>query len=152
MNIEAIRNLVTFTSSSFNTTEPKPYFIHASCFGDDLANWLIGELKFRDVRAYQDPTQRDYGWYLLFSPGVTLHRLSLTFIPFDDVGGGEWLGCVERCPFIGLILGKRARVPNRSAVEVIQRILSASSLIQNVQWHAQNELEARYRSAAHILS
>lgn len=151
MTLRAARNLVTFTSSVFNTAEPRPHAIHASCFGEDLANWLIDQLKFRDIRTYKEPIQRDYGWYLLFGPGATVHRLSLTFIPIDDSGGGEWLGCVERCTFIGTILGKRMRMPERTAVEAIQRVLSASSMIQNIQWHEQDELEAEYRSVSRFL-
>jgi hypothetical protein len=152
MTPRVTRNLVTFTSSSFNTTEAKPYFIHPTCFGDDIANWLIYELKFRDIRTYRKPSQRDYGWYFLFSTGLTIHRFSLTFIPFDEVGGGEWLGCVERCAFLGLILGKSARAPDRSAVDVIHRLLSASSLVQNIQWYAEEELNVKYESASHFLT
>jgi hypothetical protein len=151
MSSRAIRNLVTFTSSSFNTTEPKPYFIHAGGFGDDVANWLIDELKFRDVRTFQKPSQRDYGWYLLFSPAVAVHRLALTFVPSNDSGDGHWLGCIERCPAIRLFL-KRARTPDNSAVKIVHRILSASSMIQNIHWYFEQELDARYRSVAHLSS
>lgn len=151
MSLRATRNLVTFTSSVFNTAERMPHFIHASCFGEDLANWLIDQLTFRDIRTYKEPIQRDYGWYLLFGPGATVHRLSLTFIPIYDSGGGEWLGCVDRCSFIGTILGKRMRMPEPAAVEAIHRILSASSMIENIQWHEQGELEAEYKSVARFL-
>jgi len=60
MRSKANRNLVTFKSSSFNTTEAMPYFIQPDCFGDDLANWLIDQLTFRDNRTYEKPSQRDY--------------------------------------------------------------------------------------------
>lgn len=152
MGSKANQNLVTFRSSSFNTSQAKPYFIHPSCFGDDLANWLIDQLTFRDVRTYGKPSQRDYGWHFLFSPNLTPHRLALTFIPAVETGGGEWLGCVERCVFSGLFLRKRSRTPDSSAVEIIHRILSASSLIQDIHWHAEKELEERYKSILHLLS
>jgi hypothetical protein len=147
MRLRSNQNLVTFKSSSFNTSERMPYFLHTNSFGDDLAKWLIDELKFRDMQADELPTQRDYGWYFHFSPGVALHRLSLTFIPLGEFGG-EWMGCVERFALIS----KRARIPDRAAVEAVHRILSASSMIQNIQWHAESELESRYQSAAHFLT
>ena len=40
-----MRTLVTFRSSAFNTTQPKDYFINPGCFGDDVAKWLMGELR-----------------------------------------------------------------------------------------------------------
>lgn len=135
-------------SSSFNTTEPMPYFIHPYSFGDDLANWLIEQLAFREFRTYGKPIQRDYGWYFLFSANLTPHRLTVTFMPLDGIGG-EWLGCVERCAISSLLLWKRSRTPDSSAVEVIHRILSASALIQSVQWHEERELEKRYELALH---
>ncbi len=148
MSSKANRSLVTFKSSSFNTTEARPYFIDPNCFGDDLANWLIEQLTFRENRTYGKPSQRDYGWYLLFRPELTLHRLALTFIP--TIGGGEWLGCIERCGFSGL-LRKSSRTPDSSAVEVIHRILSASSLIQDIQWHNEKELEEKYKEVTNLL-
>jgi hypothetical protein len=36
-----IKTVVTFKSSAFNMSEPKKYFVNSSCFGDDLAGWLI---------------------------------------------------------------------------------------------------------------
>jgi hypothetical protein len=39
-----IRTVVTFESTAFNMAEPKEYFINPCCFGDDVAEWLIGEL------------------------------------------------------------------------------------------------------------
>jgi len=44
-----IRTVVTFESTAFNMTQPKDYFINACCFGDDLAEWLIGELRKQGI-------------------------------------------------------------------------------------------------------
>ena len=38
------RAVVTFGSAAFNMAEPKDYFINPCCFGDDVANWLIGKV------------------------------------------------------------------------------------------------------------
>src|SRR5580700_9256202 len=40
-----VRTVVTFESTAFNLAEPKNCFINPCCFGDDLAKWLIGELR-----------------------------------------------------------------------------------------------------------
>ena len=40
-----IKTAVTFESTTFNMSEPKEYFINPCCFGDDVATWLIGELR-----------------------------------------------------------------------------------------------------------
>lgn len=54
MNL-VIRTVVTFTSSYFNTTEPKDYFINPCCFGDDVAKWLIEQFKDRGVDTDENP-------------------------------------------------------------------------------------------------
>lgn len=46
---QRVRTFVTFKSTAFNVTEPKQHFINKRCFGDDLANWMIGKLQ-------------DFGW------------------------------------------------------------------------------------------
>jgi hypothetical protein len=40
-----IKTAVTFESTAFNMAEPRDYFINPCCFGDDVAIWLIGELR-----------------------------------------------------------------------------------------------------------
>jgi hypothetical protein len=40
-----VRMVVTFESTALNMAEPKDYFINLCYFGDDLAKWLIDELR-----------------------------------------------------------------------------------------------------------
>lgn len=34
------------------------------CFGDDVAKWLIGELRKLGMKAGEKPHQEDFGWYV----------------------------------------------------------------------------------------
>jgi len=47
----------------FNNTEPKPYFINETCFGDDVGVWLGNKLTERGF-SINGPHQEDWGWYL----------------------------------------------------------------------------------------
>jgi hypothetical protein len=61
-----IKTVVTFKSSAFNMPEPKKYFINPSCFGDDLAIWLIDQLRGKGYEVSDAPGQEDFGWYSTF--------------------------------------------------------------------------------------
>ncbi len=56
-----IRTVVTFQSPAFNTSERKDYFINDGCYGDDLARWLIEQLRSRGVQTDAEPGQEDFG-------------------------------------------------------------------------------------------
>jgi hypothetical protein len=56
-----VRTLVTFRSDKFNTSESKPYFINPECFGDDVARWMIDELKNCGVKANPKPGRKTSG-------------------------------------------------------------------------------------------
>lgn len=60
---------VYFLSSAFNCTQPKDYFINDCCFGDDVARWLIQQLRTQGVQT-AEPGQEDFGWYFTFYVGA----------------------------------------------------------------------------------
>jgi hypothetical protein len=136
-----IRTVVTFTSSGFNTTEPKDYFINPCCFGDDVAKWLIEQLKNQGVKTDEKPGQEDFGWYVIFSANGMPHCFVLGFRPSDDTGDGEWIGWVERCGFVRSLLGRRAKAVTRPAAEAIHRVMNASPMIHNVRWHLKHDFD-----------
>ncbi|HET6326867.1 MAG TPA: hypothetical protein VFG04_19470 [Planctomycetaceae bacterium] len=72
-----MRAIVTFQSSTFNTSEPRDYFINDCCYGDDLARWFIAELRGRGIRTDSEPGQEDFGWYLGFRVADTDYHLVL---------------------------------------------------------------------------
>ena len=135
-----IRTVVTFESTAFNTADPKAYFINPSCFGDDVASWLISELRKQGVKTDDKPDQEDFGWYLDFEISGIGHTFVLGHRPTSDSEPGTWIGWLERSRgFIGSLSGARKRGIHASAVEAIHEILSSSSQIRDVRWHFQHD-------------
>jgi hypothetical protein len=131
------KTVVTFESSAFNMTEPKPYFINPCCFGDDIAGWLIQELRKKGVKTDETPGQEDFGWYLNFEVAGTEHTFVVGHRPTGEGERGTWIGWLERRRgLVGSILGGRERGIQPSAANVIDKILSHSTLIRDVRWQS----------------
>jgi hypothetical protein len=132
----AIRTVVTFESTAFNMTKPKDYFINPCCFGDDLAEWLISELRKQGMRTDEKPGQEDFGWYLNFDTAGVGHTFVIGHRPNGETEAGTWIGCLERKRgLIGSILGGRRRGIQASAAQAIHQILTGSSVVREVRWH-----------------
>jgi hypothetical protein len=135
-----MRTLVTFKSAAFNTTEPREYFINPGCFGDDLARWLIRELRARGAQAEEEPGQEDFGWYLNFTVNGRPYCLVLAYRPGDGADEGDWVGWLERdCGLIAAMFGGRRRGILPEAAEVIHAVLSSSPEIREIRWHTQED-------------
>lgn len=137
-----MRTLVTFKSDAFNTTQSKAYFINPQCFGGDVARWLIQELNARGFEVVSEPHQEDFGWYLTFRAGGSLHDFMIGFQPGDRPDDRCWIGWLERKRgFLGSLLGGRHRGIQRAAIGAIHGILSGSREIQGVRWHLRTEFD-----------
>jgi hypothetical protein len=137
-----IRTVVTFNSTAFNTAEPKDYFINPCCYGDDLAVWLIGELRKQGVKTDEKPGQEDFGWYVNFEIAGTGHTFVIGHRPNGESEAGTWIGWLERNRgFFGSILGRRKRGIQPSAAVVVHGILSDSPLIRDVRWHFKRDFD-----------
>ena len=137
-----IRTIVSFKSVAFNMTEPRSYFINPSCFGDDVAKWLIRELNSRGVNVDGDPGQEDFGWYFNFQLTGSAHPFVVGHRPGDKADEVTWIGWIERHrSFIGSLLGTRKRGIDPSAAEIVHSILSRSPQIQDVRWHFQHDFD-----------
>jgi hypothetical protein len=141
-----MRTLVTFESRAFNVTEPRDYFINDSCYGDDLAKWLIARLNGRAIHADDEPGQEDFGWYLLFDVPEWRHCCVITYREGDDTDPGIWIAWVERHRgFIGSIVVGRNRGVAPSATAAIHAALTApvagaeATPIGNVRWHLKDD-------------
>jgi hypothetical protein len=137
----ASRTVVTFTSSDFNTTEPRDYFINRCCYGDDLAKWLIEQFKNQGVETNEEPGQEDFGWYVIFSVHAMPHCFVFSFRPPDGAEDGRWIGWVERTGALRTLLGRRTKDVDTSAVEALHRILMAAPVIHDVRWHSQPDFD-----------
>src|SRR2546421_4839228 len=104
----APRTVVTFKSEAFNTAEQKPYFINPGCFGDDLAKWLLQELRKKGVKTAAEPGQEDFGWYLNFEIAGTASTLVVGYRAGSKEDAGTWIGWLERNRgLVSSLLGRR---------------------------------------------
>jgi len=116
-----IRAVVTFESKAFNMTNPKDYFINPCCFGDDVAQWIIGELRKQGMGTDERPGQEDFGWYLNFEAEGIGHTFVIGHRPNGETEEGTWIGWLERKRgLIGSILGSRRRGIQSSAAQAIR--------------------------------
>ena len=138
-----MRTLVTFRSSAFNTSEPRPHFINANCFGDDLARWVIEHLRTLGVSVDDAPRQEDFGWYFEFEVPDGKHCCVLGFRPMDDPSESNWVAWIERSRgFLGSAFGLRKRGVALAAVSALHAVLANHSEISNVRWHEQRDFDA----------
>ncbi len=131
-----MRTLVTFFSKSFNSTEPKDYFLNPHCFGDDVCHWMITEMQANGVDVDEEPQQEDFGWYFCFRLPVGRYCFVVSCRPADDGEESLWIGWIERhCGLIGSLLGKRHKNISPHAVETVHRVIGRSKRVTGTLWH-----------------
>jgi hypothetical protein len=144
-----IRTVVTFESTAFKLTEPKDYFINPSCFGDDVAEWLIRELRKQGIRTDEKPGQEDFGWFLNFEAAGVGHTFVIGHRPTGETEAGTWIGWLERKRgLIGSIVGGRRRGIQASAAQAIHQTLTASPVVRDVRWHFQRDFDSGIERSA----
>src|SRR5262245_50323544 len=92
----AVQPQVTFRSSRFNTSQPRAHFINPDCFGDDVATWIIGELRARSIEVDAEAGQEDFGWYVRYRVTGMAHCFVLSLMPAEDGATAQWAGWFER--------------------------------------------------------
>jgi len=137
-----IRTVVTFESTAFNMTKPRDYFINPCCFGDDVARWIIGQLRNQGIRTDEKAGQEDFGWYLNFVAAGIDHTFVIGHRPTGETEAGTWIGWLERKGgFIASISGGRLRGVEASAAQAIHDVLSGSEVIRGVLWHFRGDFD-----------
>jgi hypothetical protein len=135
-----VKTVITFKSSVFNTSEPKAYFINPRCFGDDVAKWLIEQLRGKGYQATDGPGQEDFGWYFNFRVADVEHCFVIGYRPGDNKEEGVWIGFLERRRgFVASLLGARKRGIQPAAAEAIHAVLSHSPQIRSARWHFERD-------------
>jgi len=146
-----VRTVVTFQSSAFNTTDRRPYFINDGCYGDDLALWLISELRASGVATEPEPGQEDFGWYLTFRPSDTEHQFVISYRPEAGSEAGTWIGWVERSAgLFGWMFGGRHRGIEMRAVQAIHDVLARSKRISGLRWHRKPDFDGGNEAAGSL--
>jgi hypothetical protein len=126
-----VRNAVRFTSTLFNSSEVKDYFINDCCFGDDLGAWLKPRLEAQGYSVW-GPDQEDWGWYLVCEKGGSSHYLNLGFSADD-----EWLMWLERRRSLGDRIRGRNKEPDPALARDVHTLLSAAPEILDLRWSAE---------------
>src|SRR5438445_112383 len=136
-----MRTVVTFQSNSFNTTEPREYFINECCLGDDASKWLIQRLRSTGMKTDDEPGQEDFGWYFNFTVPEGEHCLVLSYRPGDsDEEPGDWVGRIEKSNgFLGSLFGGRNKGKSPSAPIAIHAAITNAPEISNIKWHERAE-------------
>lgn len=130
-----IKSEFQFRRTAFNSTKEKDYFINDGSFGDDVAIWLMNQLRSQGLSTSDKPGQEDFGWYFTFHVSDVEHCVVFSFQPNDPAIGNRWLGWVERqVGFVGSILGGRKRGILPEAVNAVETALRSSPDIQDVSW------------------
>jgi hypothetical protein len=138
-----IRTLVTFQSPAFNATERRDYFINDCCYGDDVARWLIEQLRARGVQTDAEPGQEDFGWYFGFRIGDTDYHFVIGHRPSDGGDPAVWIGWLERkAGLFRSMFGRHKRCIRPEGVHAIHSVLSSSPQVSNVSWHHQHDFNA----------
>lgn len=121
-------------------SEQRDYFINPNNFGDDLAKWLMQEL--RALKAEVDPKlgQEDHGWHFTFHSGGQNYDF---VVGHRDGEGEEWLGWLERSAgFLPSLLGARKRGISPEAAQLIHAGLVSSPKVQGLRWHFAKDFDA----------
>ncbi|MGH9800366.1 MAG: hypothetical protein ACRD82_08385 [Blastocatellia bacterium] len=130
------RTHVTFVTKLFNTTEEKDYFINPTCFGDDLAEWLIKRLNKVDPK----PTQEDWGWCFSVEVGQRGFLVCLGYYEDDDTPS-TWLVFIEsRLNWFGRkLLGRSDKTDLLALSQELDHALNSDPQITHIRWHTKED-------------
>ncbi len=161
------RNLITFESKEFNTTEPQEHFINDCCYGDDFCKWLIEELTKKGVECDKEPGQEDFGWYFNFAVNKVTYCLVCGFrlneeqekkdeksdekVTADnsEKSQGDWIIWIERSAgFMSSLFGGRNKGIEEAVPRLIHSILAAHPAIINIRWHKKKDFDSGRKDLA----
>ena len=89
---------ILFKSERFNLSEPRDFYINDCCFGDDVARWLVGVLRSRNVDV-TEPDQEDWGWYIDVALAGQRYFVGIGGVADDEqsLGNrGQWRLMIEK--------------------------------------------------------
>lgn len=117
-----------FNTNRFNLSEEKAHFINPCCFGEDLAAWMLGKLKERNIQS-TDPDQEDWGWYIeakLAGENYMLGFGGNSLERPEDPNFGEWRVMVNRDrSFKDKLFGKNKMDHSDEMLTTVKQILEA---------------------------
>ena len=131
------RSYLTFKSTAFNVTEPKPEFLNESNFGDDVAAFIADRLRKAGWEVAEEIGQEDHGWYLTYRKGKPSYDLIVQLVNGET---GLWLAWIEKGLGIlpSLLGGRKKPVPTEALVAVYDALKEADE-VQDLMWFTKEE-------------
>jgi hypothetical protein len=131
------RNLVSFRTGLFENKEPKPHFINARCFGEDLIAWLLQRLQGLSLG---EPIQEDYGW----GSWVENNYWISAGVRDDSIGidNPEWLVCIDFKPGLKTrLFGKTDPSLHLRICKALHAVLHQEPAITDIRWCDEQEVD-----------
>jgi hypothetical protein len=128
-----MRGEASFKSSAFNTSEVREYFINDCCFGDDLAKWLIAQLRKAGVETDDEPGQEDFGWFFNFNVPAGPHCCIVAYQE-DDTDGIWHISLERKLGFIRSVFGARGHGIDGQAIHAISQVLESTPEFKELHW------------------
>ena len=129
-SMAATRTVVAFKTDSFNLSEQKPTFVNPDCFGDDLGEWLIRQLRAAGHATDDAPGAEDFGWYVNFAVDGSDFCAVIGHVP-DEC----WFIVVEaRKGFLGSMFGGRNRDVLLSGVFAVRDAIARIPDVTDIRW------------------
>lgn len=108
-------------------------------YGEDLAVYLIRELKNENVETDSEPLQEDWGWMIFFSHQGINCELGLG--AYEDEGiENDWL-CFLKTYRKGIwnkLFSKKAEIDSET-LNLVDRILREDKEIKDIRWYHEND-------------
>ena len=124
---------ISFFTNLFESAQVEPHFINERCFGEDLAKWLIGEMRESGF-SFAAPYQEDWGWEFAAEKGGERYFVQVG-IADNSIGreNAEWIVAIESGRRWFEFGAKKAE----GAIELcreIDRILDGEPQIAKSEW------------------
>lgn len=134
-----MRNHVSFRSARFNNKVVQPHFTNATCFGEDLAAWLLAQLR-ANTWTFSDTIQEDYGWGFWVNGDFWV----AVGIMDDSMGAetAEWLVSIEYDAGLNLkkrLFAKPDRAVQMQICQAVHKALTSASDISELRWCSDGE-------------
>ncbi len=129
-----MRNHVSFRSTRFENKISQPHFTNANCFGEDLAAWLLAQLR-SNAWVFSDPIQEDYGWGFWINEDFWL---AIGIID-DSIGAetAEWFIVVAYDAGLNLkkrLFAKPDHALHQQICQAIHTALATEPTITEIRW------------------
>jgi len=122
---------ISFRTNLFESKKVQPHFINDRCFGEDLANWLLGKLSESQF-SFSEPYQEDWGWEIEAEKDSETFFVQIGIVD-ESIGenDAEWLISVEKVKS-WFSFGKRSNLNFEILCQKIEEVLRKEPQISEI--------------------